>query len=71
MIVHSNDTKHPIFTNYLKIDMSTFSLTPDLQLADKLLLNPAVAVFLLLSAVMHFSLATFGYKWYMAQFKKA
>jgi hypothetical protein len=50
MIVLSNDTKYPIFTNYLKFDLSTFSLTPDPQLAYKLLFGPAVAVFLLLSA---------------------
>ena len=70
MIVLSNDTKYPIFTNYLKFDLSTFSLSPDPQLAYKLLFGPAVAVFLLLSAVAHFSLASFGYKWYVAHLKK-
>ena len=70
MIVLSNATRYPIFTNYLKFDLSTFSLTPDPQLAYKLLFGPAVAVFLLLSAVAHFSLATFGNKWYVAQLKK-
>lgn len=70
MIVLSNETKYPIFTNFLKFDMSTFSLAPDPQLAYKLLFGPAVAVFLLLSAAAHFSLSTFGYKWYVSELKK-
>jgi hypothetical protein len=32
--------------------------------------GPAVAVFLLISAVAHFSLATFGFKWYVANLKR-
>jgi hypothetical protein len=70
MILLSNDTRYPIFTNFLKFDLSTFTLNPDPQLAYKLLFGPAVAVFLLLSALAHFSLATFGYKWYQGQLKK-
>jgi hypothetical protein len=70
MIIVSNDTTYPIFTNFLRFDMSTFSLTPDPKLYYELLFGPAVAVFLLLSAVAHFSLATFGYKWYVAKLKK-
>jgi hypothetical protein len=34
------------------------------------LFGPAVAVFLLLSAVAHLSLATFGYQWYVRNLKK-
>jgi hypothetical protein len=70
MIILSNDKTYPIFTNYLRFDLSTFTLTPDPKLAYNLLFGPAVAVFLLLSAVAHFSLATFGYKWYVANLKK-
>ena len=70
MIILSNDTRYPIFTNYLRFDLSTFSLTPNPQLAYGLLFGPAVAVFLLLSAAAHFALATFGYRWYVAQLKK-
>jgi len=51
MIFLSNDTVYPIFTNYLRFDLSTFSLTPNPLLAYELLFGPAVAVFLLLSAV--------------------
>ncbi len=32
MIVLSNDTTYPIFTNFLKFDMATRSLTPDPKL---------------------------------------
>ena len=64
MIVLSNATTYPIFTNFLKFDTATFSLTPDPKLVYELRFGPAVAAFLLLSAVAHFSLATFGHKWY-------
>ncbi|MBN1180090.1 MAG: heliorhodopsin HeR [Anaerolineae bacterium] len=70
MIVLSNDTTYPVYTNYLRFDMETFSLTPNPTLAYELLFGPAVAVFLLLSAVAHFSLATFGYRWYVENLKK-
>jgi hypothetical protein len=70
MILISNDTTYPIFTNFLKFDIDTFSLIPDPQLYYELPFGPAVAVFLLLSAVAHFSLATFGYKWYVKNLKK-
>ncbi|KPL23100.1 MAG: hypothetical protein AMJ93_05460 [Anaerolineae bacterium SM23_84] len=70
MIVVSNDTTYPVYTNFLKFDISTFSLTPDPTLAYELRFGPAVAIFLLLSAVAHFSLSTFGYKWYVRNLKK-
>ena len=70
MIVLSNDTTYPITTAYLKFDFENFKLTSNLQEAGQLLFGPAVAVFLLLSAVAHFSLSTFGYKWYVKNLKK-
>ena len=69
MIVLSNDTTYPIYTNFLQFDMDTFSLTPDPKLVYDLPFGPAVAVFLLLSAVAHFSLASFGFKWYVKKLK--
>lgn len=69
MIVLSNDTTYPIFTNFLKFDMATRSLTPDPKLFYELRFGPAVAVFLLISAVAHFFLATIGYKKYVANLK--
>lgn len=69
MIVVSNVTTYPIFTNFLKFDINTFSLVPDPQLYYELPFGPAVAVFLLLSAAAHFILASFGYKWYVRNLK--
>ncbi|HAF61292.1 MAG TPA: hypothetical protein DCK95_03085 [Anaerolineaceae bacterium] len=70
MWVVSNDTTYPIFTNFLKFDQSTFKLTPDPQLFYEVPFGPAVAIFLLISAVAHFYLATFGYKKYINNLKK-
>jgi hypothetical protein len=70
MIVLSNDTTYPIYTNFLALDTTARALRPDPQLAFELLFGPAVAVFLLLSAVAHFALATFGYQWYVKNLKK-
>ena len=70
MIVLSNDTTYPVYTNYLQFDFSTFSLTPDSQLVGELLFGPAVAVFLLLSAVAHLILSTFGFRWYVRQLER-
>ena len=54
MIVLSNDTTYPIFTNFLKFNMDTLSLEPDPKLFYELRFGPAVAVFLLISAIAHF-----------------
>lgn len=70
MILISNDTTYPIFTNFLVFNRETFSLVPDPKLWYELPFGPAVAVFLLISAVAHFSLATFGYQWYVKVLKK-
>jgi hypothetical protein len=70
MIVLSNATTYPIFSNFLKFDISTFSLTPDPKLIYELRFGPAVAAFLLLSAVAHFYLSTVGYKRYVANLEK-
>jgi hypothetical protein len=70
MIVLSNDTAYPIYTNFLKFDVARRTLVPDPKLASELRFGPAVAVFLLLSAVAHFFLATVGYKLYVTNLKK-
>jgi len=70
MILLSNDTTYPIFTNYLTFNTETFSLVPDPKLLYELRFGPAVAAFLLLSAIAHFSLASFGYNWYVRSLKK-
>ncbi|HSR30989.1 MAG TPA: heliorhodopsin HeR, partial [Anaerolineae bacterium] len=70
MIVLSNDTTYPIYTNFLGFNLETRALVPDPMLAYELRFGPAVAAFLLLSAIAHFSLATFGYRWYVKNLKK-
>jgi len=70
MIVLSNDTAYPIYTNFLRFDEATRALTPDPKLYYELLFGPAVAVFLLLSAIAHFYLSTIGYKRYIQNLGK-
>jgi len=64
MIAVSNDTTYPIFTNYLSFDPTTFTLTSNPQLLYELPFGPAVAAFLLISAVAHGYLATIGFERY-------
>lgn len=70
MILVSNDTSYPIYTNYLSFNTETFSLSPLPELVYELRFGPAVATFLLISAVAHFYLATIGYNRYIANLKK-
>jgi hypothetical protein len=70
MIVLSNNTRYPIYTNFLKFNSGTMSLGPDPQLFHELLFGPAVAAFLLLSALAHFWLSSFGYNWYVKSLKR-
>jgi hypothetical protein len=70
MIVLSNATTYPIYTNFLSFNLDTFALTPDPKLVYELRFGPAVAAFLLLSAIAHFFLATFGYRGYVKNLKK-
>jgi hypothetical protein len=69
MIVLSNDTTYPIYTTFLSFDLDTFTAAPNPELLYELRFGPAVAVFLLLSAIAHFYLATVGYKSYVSKLK--
>jgi len=70
MLVLSNDRTYPIYSNFLKFDVAKLSLVPDPKVAIDLPFGPAVAVFLLLSAIAHFFLTTFGNKLYVSNLKK-
>jgi hypothetical protein len=70
MIVLSNATTYPIYTYFLRFDQDTFSLMPDPTLVYELRFGPAVAAFLLLSALAHGILATVGYDWYVRNLGK-
>jgi len=54
MIVLSNDTTYPIFTNFLTFNLETRKLIPDPKLFWEVPFGIAVAIFLLISAVAHF-----------------
>jgi len=70
MVVLSNETTYPIFTNFLNFNTETLSLLPDPKLLYELRFGPAVAAFLLISAAAHFYLATIGYDRYAQNLKK-
>jgi hypothetical protein len=70
MILVSNDTTYPIYTNYLSFDLASRSLSPDPQLLYELRFGPAVAAFLLISAIAHFYLATVGYGRYATNLRR-
>jgi len=70
MVVLSNDTTYPIYTNFLGFNLETFSLQPESNLLYELRFGPAVGAFLLISAVAHFYLATIGKKRYFENLKK-
>ena len=70
MWIVSNDTSYPVYSNFLGFNTETFSLSPVSELAFNLRLGPAVAIFLLLSAVAHFYLSTLGYARYVDNLKQ-
>ena len=69
IIILSNDFKLPITTSFLTLQEETGRLWPATDILISLPLGIMVAVFLLLSALAHFSLATFGYKYYVRNLK--
>jgi hypothetical protein len=70
MIVASNDTTYPIFTNFLSFNPDLQALVPQAERLYDLRFGPAVAVFLLISAVAHFYLSTIGYQRYVRDLEK-
>jgi hypothetical protein len=70
MWVLSNDSTRPIYTSFLRFDVENFALVPDPQVWINLRFGPAVAIFLLLSAVAHFYLSTVGFKPYVANLEQ-
>ena len=70
MILVSNDTTYPIFTNFLNFDAATRSLKPSTELFYEVPFGVAVSFFLLISAVAHFYLATIGYGRYVQNLTK-
>ena len=70
MIVLSNDTTYPVYSNFLTFNTEKLALEPKLNLIYELRFGPAVGAFLLISAVAHFYLSTIGYQRYEDNLKK-
>jgi hypothetical protein len=71
MLYLSNNFTLPINTNYLAIDLSSFALTSKPEMIYELRIGPVVALFLLISALAHFSLILPGaYDWYIKNLKR-
>lgn len=70
MLWLSNDFKLPITTDYLSIDLATKAISAVKSSVYDLRIGPIVAIFLFISALAHFLLATVLYKWYVANLAK-
>jgi hypothetical protein len=71
MLVFSNDFALPMTASYLKFNPATQSLELATSTIANIRLGPLVALFLLISAIAHFSLASpWGYPWYVKNLKK-
>jgi hypothetical protein len=69
-IVDTPGETYPVYSNYLTFNRDLGGLVANPQKLFDIPLGIGVALFLLLSAVAHFSLATFGFKWYEKVLKK-
>ncbi len=65
MLILSTDFSLPVIGSFLKFDVSKMALAPRAETLFDLPIGPAVAGFLFLSSLAHFSVSTFGYKWYI------
>ncbi len=71
MMVLSNEKTLPLTASYLVFDPETQSLGLITDTIADIRLGPLVAIFLLISAIAHFSLASpWGYPWYVRNLKK-
>jgi len=71
MLVLSNDFALPVTASYLKYDAAIQKLVVNTSTIADIRLGPLVAVFLLISAIAHFSLASpWGYPWYVENLKR-
>ncbi len=70
MLLLSSSFSLPLTTLYLRFDPSRGKLVQNLQEPYAVRIAPLVAVFLLLSALAHFILASWGYGWYVDNLKR-
>ncbi|MFH1445800.1 MAG: heliorhodopsin HeR, partial [Chloroflexota bacterium] len=69
-LVDTPGETYPVYSNYLTFNRDLGGLVANPQKLFDIPLGIGVALFLLLSAVAHFSLATFGFRWYEQVLKK-
>lgn len=65
MLFLSTSFTLPVTTLYLRFDKTSASLVQNLDQPYSLRIAPLVALFLLLSALAHFIVASWGYQWYV------
>jgi len=70
MLIVSNDNTWPIEISYLTFDEVAETLMPVTETWMDIQLAPLVALFLFMSSIAHFSIATFLYKKYVKNLKK-
>jgi hypothetical protein len=66
----SNAFALPVNTSFLKFNAVNLTVTPVLNTVYHLRIGPLVALFLFISAVDHFFLASIGFPWYVRNLKK-
>ncbi|MEF8879016.1 MAG: heliorhodopsin HeR [Candidatus Thermoplasmatota archaeon] len=70
MLYLSSDKAWPIKTTFLSYNPVTESLEPAMETVFETPLAPLVALFLFMSAIAHFLLASILYRWYKENLKK-
>lgn len=65
MLTLTKDILFPITTNFFKFNDVTQQVLPNYQTLFNVPLGPMIALFMLMSAIAHYSVSTFGYKWYV------
>jgi hypothetical protein len=65
MLALSSSYSLPIKSSFLQYDPVTKAIAPVTSTLINIPIGPAVAMFLFISAIAHFSVSTFGYKWYV------
>ena len=66
----SNDKTWPIVTTFLRFNPTTESLELASETVTEIQLAPLIALFLFLSALFHFYVSVFVYRWYVKNLKK-
>lgn len=65
MLLLSSSFSIPVIGNFLNFDLKSQSLKPVAETIFNLRIGPAVAAFLIMSAIAHFLVSTVLYKWYI------